>query len=227
MSYIDTLASWFTDHRRTLPQRMAVILVILLAVYTTNDILGFSYYYRMNRKVELLDRLTKIITNEKTDSAGRAEAFSMRNRIAFKEPSYFNLFSFLGRLLGGGPKSANSTATPPIITNTTNIAANVSMRNEFLFFIASSGLFAIVGIILIPMILLSNRRDTIPQRAATAILITLAFAFITFSMYALMDLIPKILKNWAYNYMLNAIFQIGSIALMIILAKRSNKFKTM
>lgn len=221
MSYINTLVTWFTDHRRTFPQRMAIVLITLLAIYTANDLLGFSYYYRMNRKAELLDKLTKIATDEKTDSAGRAEALAIRHRIACKEPSYFTLLSFFGALREG-PKSANSTATPPIITDTTNIAANVSMRNNFLFFVASSGLFAIIGIILIPATLLTNNGNSISQRIATTILIALTFAFISFSMYALMNLIPKMLKNWAYNYILNAIFQVGFIAIMIILAKRSN-----
>lgn len=226
MSYIDTLAAWFTDHRRTMPQRLAIILVIMLAIYTTNDILGFSYYYRMNRKAELLDKLTKIITDAKTDSIGRAEAIAMRHRIACKEPTYFSLLSFLGKLFRVDPKSANNTATPPITTDTTNIAANVSMRNEFLFFVASSGLFAIIGIILIPITLFTNKSDTISQRVANTVIITLTFAFITFSMYALMNLIPKILKSWAYNYILNALFQAGSIAIMVILARQSNRSRS-
>jgi len=220
MPFIDTLTDWFTDPGRTLPQKLAVAVIILFLLYTVNDLLGFSYYYRINKKVENFERLTQIISNEKTDSTSRAQAMALRDVIMCKEPSYFSLLNLFVKLCKS--ISTNKRQVVKTTVTTTNIAANVSMRNEILFFVSSSGIYAIIGVMMIPIILFSRRQPIIP-RIASAIIVILIFGFVTTSLYALTDFIPIILNKWAFNYIVNALIQLSSIIILVAAVKQHSR----
>jgi hypothetical protein len=217
MSFVDSMADWFTDPSRALPKKMVVAVVILLGIMMVNDLLGFAYYYRMNKKVENFERLTKIIGDSGTDSTSRAKAFVLREEVVCKQPDYLVFMNIFGKFCRS--ISAVRKTTVPITETTTKIAANVSIRNEVLFFVSSSGIYVIIGIIAM-MIMLFHKRQPIVQKLAGAVTFFLLFLIVSIAMYYLTNLIPILFSNWSFNYIANILIQIGSIALWIILGKK-------
>lgn len=217
MSVIDDLVAWVTAPQRKLSHVMAATVIAMFSFIAVNDILGFAYYYRVNRKVERFTKLTTIITDKGTDSIGRVEALALRHAVVCKKPFYLDLLNFFQKFCVS--ISTNKRPTVPITTATTNMAANGSMRNEFLFFVASSGVFALLGICFIPILLLS-KQQAVTQRIANTIIVTVLFGFISFAMYALTNLIPRLFANWAYNYILNVLFQVLSMIFLAVTARQ-------
>ncbi|SDF54136.1 hypothetical protein [Chitinophaga filiformis] len=218
MSAFDTLAEWFTKSERTLPQRLITILIIVLCVYLANDLLGFAYYYRVNKKVENFCKLTEIINSEKIDSCGRADAMNLRHTVVMKEPYSFTLFNFLTK--SWGLKSRKKSVTPPRTVTTTKTAANMSIRNDLLFLASASGIFVLLGLVLIPVLMFSSDY-TVSQRIGGVIVALIIFGLVTIALNSLMNLIPTLGNNWNYNYILNATIQITLIIVIIFAITKS------
>lgn len=214
MSIADIVVAFFTAPNRRPSEKVAITIIVLFCLYTTNDLLGFSYYYRMNRKVELIEKLGKIANDSTLDSACRADAAELRHRVAQKEPSYFAWWRSSWDFLTGRLKSKNTNRTPPIIDTTTNIAANASIRNEVLFYASAGGLYAITGMIMFFLLLFRKSRATIFQKLSGSLFLLLTFSIISTTLYTLMDFIPALWNEWAYNYILNSILQLGTIAVI-------------
>lgn len=217
MSFVDSMAEWFTDSSRTLPKKVAMAIIILLGIWAVNDLLGFAYYYRMNKKIDNFEKLTKIISDPTTDSMSRVKAFLLREEVVCKEPDYLVFLNIFGKFCRS--MSAVRKTTVPTTATTTKIAANASIRKEVLFFVSSSGIYVIIGIIT-GVIMLFHDRQTIVQRVAGTIIILLLFLIISIAMYYLTNLIPILFKDWAFNYIANTLIQLGSITLWIILGKK-------
>ncbi|SFO24079.1 hypothetical protein SAMN05428949_4618 [Chitinophaga sp. YR627] len=217
MSAFDSLAEWFTNSGRTLPKKLAVAVIILFGAFTVNDLLGFAYFYRTDKKVESFEKLTKIIVDTTTDATSRVKAELLREEIMCRQPVYFSFLNIFGKFWRS--MSEIKKTTIPRTTTTTKIAANASIRNEFMFFVSSSGIYAIIGVLLVLAHIFVSRQPVI-QRIAAIILMSLLIFFVTTAMYFLTNLIPVLFSDWAYNYMLNAILQAGSIILWLVLGHK-------
>ena len=217
MSAFDSLAEWFTNSGRTLPKKLAVAIIILFGAFTVNDLLGFAYFYRTDKKVESFEKLTKIIVDPTTDATSRTKAEALREEIICRQPVYFSFLNIFGKFWRS--ISAVNKTTVPSTTTTTKIAANVSIRNEFMFFVSSSGIYAIIGVLLVLAQLFGPRQPVI-QKIAGLILTSLLIFFVTTAMYFLTNLIPILFSDWSFNYILNAILQASSILLWVVLGNK-------
>lgn len=189
---------------------------IVFVAFVINDLLGFTYYYCMDKKISHVERLNTMIKDSSTDSLGRRYAWEMREQVVGRRPYYLLFFSFLSESMAS--KSMKQAMNPPKIDTTTNMAATVSIRNDLLFILSSSGLYFILGLIGLPVMIADKKSDlTMPRKVVAGIAMLILFSFIGWFYFWLTDLIPAVWGKWWINYILNIILQFAPfIALGII-----------
>ncbi len=178
------MGAYFTNSEISLLQRILVMVSLWVMVFIVNDTFKFTYYYRMQRKVEYLGQLTDRIVDSNTDSLGKKAAAALREELLAEEPAILQIHLLLRNHLNGAGGSSTST-NPRLTPNATtgNIMAR-SMTVSILFYIkllmSTIGMFLIVGLIIISRIVTNQNgsvyRNLLISTALFAMLVVSAFA---------------------------------------------------
>jgi uncharacterized membrane-anchored protein len=93
------------------------------------------------------------------------------------------------------------------------IVANASGRNDFWFLVSTSGIYIIMAIIMLPVLLFLDKKSSFFKSLATYIIFALVMGFTAWFNYWLFSIVipDNLWGNWIWNYITNAIVQIGLI----------------
>lgn len=211
MSYLDHFSEFLFDERRRLSSKAAVVLFIILAILFVDNILGFSHAYTADKKIEQVQKLNAILKDPTIDSTTKSFALSQRSDIIRRQ----NIINQVLSLFRG--KSNNSikhqTSNPPA-----NAKPNdVSIKNNFWFNTTAGGIYFLCAIIMLPIMLFTDKNTSFPQRLATGITFTIVFVLFGLFFIWMLDFIPQLSKTtWVWNYIINFLIQIGILTLLVI-----------
>ena len=103
MSWIDNIAEYLLSERPKLTSKALLVLFSMFIIYFVNSVLGFSYYYSNEKKLEQVRKLNEMISDEKSDSTARMFAIKLRREIIERQDcirtfiAYWNNITFSSR----------------------------------------------------------------------------------------------------------------------------------
>lgn len=211
MSYIDHITYFLFDENRRLSSKAAVVVFIVLAIFLIDNILGFSYYFSSEKKIEQVQRLTTIIKDATSDSTTKAFAIELRSEIIDRENVVTQSLSFFRNIKWkSSKKHLANIPKNPVKTNESII------KNNFWFHFTAGGLYYLLAVLMIPIMIFTDKTTSFSQRLATGILTAVLFYGFGLLFYWICNLIPQISKStWIWNYILNLIIQIIVIGLLV------------
>ena len=218
MSWNDHITGFLVDEDRRLSSKAALVLFIILGVLFVDNYLGFSYNYNTDRKIEQVLKINSLIKDSACDSTTRIFALNIRSEIIDRKNSVDYLLSlFRGR----SNISIKHQANIPIDSAKKNDPNISSIKNNFWFNISAGGIFYFLAIIMIPVMLLTDKTTSFSQRLATGIASTISFIVCGLFFIWLLGFIPQITTStWIWNYLINFIIQATTIGTLIYLVQK-------
>lgn len=215
MSYIDHFINFLFDEDRRLSSKAAVVVFIVVAIVFVDNILGFSYSFSLDKKIEQVQKLNLILKDSTTDSTTKSFAINLRSQIIERKDIVSQTLSFFRGKSNSVIKhhANNPPATPRAI--------EVSIKNNFWFNISASGIYFLLAIIMIPLMLFADKTTSLSQRLATGIATTVSFILFALFFIWVLGLIPQITNStWIWNYLINFIIQVIIMGLLVHLSQQ-------
>lgn len=206
MNFFDKLTDYVFDEGKKISSKAVLIILALLGVLLIDNLLGFSYSYSLDNKIDHVKNLNSIISDNTSDNVTKANAIALRKKVFERQNVFEKTYEYIADAFQESPTSVNTSST----SNITEIKAN-----NFLFHISSSLSFYLVAIIAFPLILFMDKGSSLPQRLTMSFFLTFVFAGMGIFFYWICSLIPILLPDsWALNYACNAAIQIFVIFIM-------------
>ncbi|MGE7775481.1 hypothetical protein ACQKLP_12200 [Chitinophaga sp. NPDC101104] len=208
MNYYDHFAEWLFSPERSTQQKTIITLIGIAAIFFTNDLLGLSYYYVMQRKTEHFTKLTAIINAPATDSTSKSLAFEIRKEIIEREPYSFFLFDLLK---GNSPSSQDNHQKKPTVPNAMKYAENISIKNQMLFIASSGGIYFISSFITFLMLFFGFKKLLSGYLILIfPLIITIQFAAGS-ALAFFCSFIPNFSNDTGWNYLFNFLLQLSTL----------------
>lgn len=214
MNLFDRITDFVFDERKKISSKAAIIVLSLLGLLLIDNLIGFSYSYLLNNKVEQVQKLNSIISDKSSDKLTIKHAIKLRNETLLRK----NIFEKMNDYFVDISFVNNSKPEKP---NLKEGKINNFTPNKFWFHITSSGLYYFFGILMIPLMLILDKSSSLAQRITMSILLSAMFGGIGVFFFWVCSLIPMILENsWGLNYLVNLFIQ----GFMIFMMFKFNKF---
>jgi hypothetical protein len=203
MSYLDQITEFLFNENRRLSSKAAVVLFIIIGIFFIDNMLGFTFYYNSDKKIEEINKLNYIIKDSTVDQYTKSYAIALRSTIIDRKNVLIKTLSFFQDIL---PKSSVKVQSDKIV-NTEYRIVTIS-RNNFWFHLTSGGVFYIFALLMIPGILFTDKKTSFSQKIATIILASILLWGIGLFFYWIFNFIPLISKSTLlWNYLLNVVLQ--------------------
>ena len=215
MSYIDHITAFLFDEDRRLSSKAAVVVFVILAIVFVDNILGFSYSFSSDKKIEQVQKLNLILKDSTTDSTTKAFALNLRSQIIERKNVVAQTLSFFRGKSNNTIK--HQTNNPPAIPK----AIESSIKNNFWFNVSASGIYFLLAVIMIPLMLFTDKTTSFSQRLATGIATTISFVLFALFFIWVLGLIPQITNStWVWNYIINFLIQIITMGLLVYVGQQ-------
>ena len=214
MIFFDKLTDFVFDERKKISSKAAIIILALLGILLIDNIVGFSYSYLLDNKIEEVQKLNDIITNKSSDNFTINQAIKLRVEILNRKNVIEKINNYLVNV------SNNESFTKTKIEKAQELNIDKNAPNQFWFHFTSGGIYYFLAIIMFPLMLFVEKSSTLIQRITMSILLIAMFSGIGLFFFWLCSLIPIILQDtWILNYAINIIIQ----GLFIYLISKFNK----
>lgn len=218
MEWFDKILNFFVSSTHSFGKKAAFGLIILAGLWFSDWYTGFTKWYRIERKLEQIDKLEKIKKDYTLNDTIKIELYALEKEI-LEERRILDL-DYLP-FLGPENTSTSSDTTYTIPNATKN--PNTNIRNPYLHIVSSSFTFLLMFLTL-PLTIFSTKVSGNTILGLIAVEIILIFLIFIYS-YSF-GLIPIISKdNIWINYILNFILHWLSIILFAVLVTKANKPK--
>ena len=213
MSYIDNITVFLLDGNKKLSTKATVVLFTILAILLVDNIIGFSYHYNTQTKIEEINNINSIINDSLTDKETKSNAIKLRSEIINRKNiiSYTLLFIQNTKWTDDEIKNKKEIIVKENKNfNIEKIDLEIVNTNNFWFHLTSCGFFYILGIFMFPIMIFQDKTSSILQRIATGIFIAIILGLIGLFFYWICSLIPLISDySLTWNYAINIIIQVG------------------
>lgn len=218
MSYIDHITEFLFDEHRRISSKAAVVLFIILSIIFVDNYLGFSFHYNIDKRIEQVEKVNKILSDSLVDSTTKAFALNVRSEIMERKNAVDYLFSFFR---GKSNTVIKHQANKPPDNPKNNDPIIPSIKNNFWFNISAGGLYYLLAILMLPVLIFTDKTTSLPQRVGTGLVAALLFFGLGWFFYWVCTFIPQISDTtWAWNYIVNAIIQIVLVGLLISVSQK-------
>lgn len=219
MIFFDKLTDFVFDERKKISSKAAIIILSLLGLLLIDNLIGFSYSYVLNNKIEQVQKLNTIISDNSSDKPTIKQAIILRNETLLRKNVIESVYDYLVGL------SFNENLSKPNKTNSNEKINHENTPNKFWFQMSSSGIYYFFGILMLPIILFLDKSSSVLQRVTVSILLFAMFSGIGLFFFWICSLIPMVLNNsWGLNYLINIIIQCSIIFLMFKFNKNTQNF---
>ena len=209
MIFFDKLTDFVFDERKKISSKAAIIILSILGLLLTDNLIGFSYSYLLNNKIEEVQKLNSIISDKSSDNLTIKHAVRLRNETLLRKNVLEEINDYLSGL------SFNKNLSEPKKTNFSKKESYDISPNNFWFHVTSSGIYYFFGILMLPLMLFLDKSSSILQRITMSILLSAMFSGMGLFFFWICSLIPMILNNsWFLNYLINFVIQGTIIFLM-------------
>ncbi|PBI88383.1 hypothetical protein BSF41_25110 [Flavobacterium sp. ACN2] len=214
MIFFDKLIDFVFDERKKISSKAAIITLSLLGILLVDNLVGFSYNYKISNKIEQIQKLNLIISDTKADDATKGSMLKLRDEVVNRK----NIIEIFSEYIS----SFSSNKTIINKSRNDNVKVNVIESRNSAFHLTSSILFYFLAIIMIPMMFFLDRTSSFSQRIAMGLILSLMFAGIGIFLFWLCSLIPKIWDgSWIINYIINILIQGSFIYLLFKFAPKA------
>ena len=213
MGYIDSLINLVTDRARPLSSRATYTILIILLVLIADNLIGFSYYYNNDKKLDQLKSISVLLKDTTLPADTRGQLLNMEKEIGSRQNLKDYCFSFLKNISWTSSKNKQST-------NVNNVKLS---RNNFWQVITSGGFFILTILVFVPIIFITDKRTPFLQKIFAMFLIAILMVAAAWFYSWLFSLIPKIGKTWTWNYILNVVLQVLLILMFLYVDKYSKR----
>jgi len=238
MDFFAKIFEYFVNREVKISSKFRMVLFVIIIVYLTDNILGFSFYYNVNQKISRISTINELLKDSTISSEEKNQLDSLRHLVLLHKSFSDRIFLFINGVFNQDKHPSVTTNTSNIklinpsnidliiedtiqnnntaignakaIKTTTNNTINtVSIRNNLLFLISCSWTFLII--ILISPTMLFVVKSKITQKFIS--MFSFIFMFLAFSAfhYWVFGLVPRFGNTWTWNYAFNAIMQIVMI----------------
>jgi len=208
--YIDHITEFLFDENRRLSSKAAVVFFVVMAIILIDNVLGFSYYYSTDKKIEQVQKLNSIIKDTTSDSTTKTFALHLRSEILERENAITQSFSFLRNIKWTSSKKEHTIAAKEIVK-----PKELIIKNDFWSHLTAGGFCYLLAILILPVVVFTDKKTSLPQRIATGILGAVLFFSFGWFFYWLSNFIPQISKTtWLWNYLINLAIQFLLIGLL-------------
>lgn len=217
MTFIDNILNYVTDSKKRLSSRASIIVLFIAGVFLFDNIFGFSEYYNNARQLEQLKSISLLLKDTSIKSDVRTDLLKMQAQTLKRRSIIDKTVDFF--------KSLSFSSKKETITTGNAIVVATNDRSNLWFLLSSSCLYIIIGILLIPVMLITDKTTPILKLIAILIMMVVIFTFGAWFNYWLFDLIlpDKIFGSWTWNYIFNFLLQIGLLLGGMVV---SSKIKT-
>jgi hypothetical protein len=222
MNFIDSITNFLLNKNNRLSTKAIFIIFIIISFFFIDNYIGFSYYFNNQKKIEQIIELDKIISDSTVDKSTILFAKQLRTDVIKRENLINNIYlSFRNDNLINPIKQTKNVTKVIAKNNSPNIS---SIKNIFWFYLSSSGIFYLFGILMFFFLILVDFKTSLIQRLGTGFLFLISFSILGLFITWLMSFIPQILNHdWIFNYLLNMLIQLSIIYLLFIFSKKMNK----
>jgi len=182
--------------------RIILIFVILLAV---NDYLGFTYYYNLGQKINLIEKIEKTKSSKELNPDHKKILIELEEEIINRKHVFTQCNDYLSHLLFSEKQ----------------IKQEAQKERSLLAHILSSSIIWIVLFLIVFVAILVDKDENDSETIWGIVIGLILLVFLAFIFQWALGFLPVIFGNPIYNYILNAIIQIGFTILIIWLF---NKF---
>ncbi|WP_341840757.1 hypothetical protein [Chitinophaga caseinilytica] len=209
MIQAEYLVTYFMDSKKSLSQRIFVLVTLLSLTFWVNDVMQFTHHFRLKNKMEIFKELTRVINEPKMDSASKNEAAALRKELLEGAPLYSEIYSSLFLKLNGGfAKSTNMAKASPrqINMQMTTQSMMFVIQSYFKLIMSTSGIFFFVGLLMISVVVMKSKGDLLDTLAYASVL----FFFLIIAVFAISILILSMSPNGVgveNSYLFNVMIQ--------------------
>lgn len=214
MSVYENIFGFITDRSKRLSTRATVIILTIFCLVLVDNIIGFSHYYNNQRKLDQLKSISVLLDDPFLSIQTKSELLELEKQ-TFKRKNIIDYSIYLINNISWSEKS--------------KIEESVSIkRNDIWFLISTSGLYILVTIIVVPVLLLTDKKTPFSKLLASMIMFAIVMFFTSWFNYWLFDkIIPdRVFGNWTYNYIINFVLQIGLVIGLFFATNTMNKVNT-
>jgi uncharacterized membrane-anchored protein len=201
MAFYDNVLNFITDRTNRMSARATVIIVALVCILLVDNILGFSFYYNKQRQLEQLKSITQLLKDTSITADTRSNLIELEHQTFARRTIVDHFSSFLKKISWTSSRQSQ---------NTINNNANPT-RNDFWFLFSASGFYIIITILVVPVLLFTDKKTPFLKLIATLLIFIFVMLFTSWFNYWLFDkLIPdRLFGSWTWNYVANFLLQIG------------------
>jgi len=246
MEIFSKIFDFFANREIKISSKFRMVLFVIIIIYLTDNILGFSFYYNTNQKINEISIINELLKDSTFSSDEKIQLDSLRHLVLLRKSFSDRISLFVNGIF-------NQDKHPSAITNTSNIKSispsnidltadntiqnnntatgiataaetitnntirTVPIRNNLLFLISCSWSFLLV--ILISPTMLFVVKSKLSQRFIS--MFSFIFIFLASSAfhYWLFGFVPRFGNTWTWNYVFNAIMQIVMLFIYYYITK--------
>lgn len=214
---MESCMDYLMNHQKSVKQRLIVLTLIVGAIFFVNDMLKYSFNYRLQHKVENFERLTKLLNDPLTDMASKQKAAALREELLAAEPLWVHVcVFFFPKLNGGFSKSTNIMANPnKFMPTTINMSMISSIKDYFKLVLSTSGMFLLTGIALAVWVVVKSN-DSLSLTLTRLIIVMVATGIATSATHCVILLWLPSGLSWRGVLAFNAFSQNLLVAIILI-----------
>ena len=205
MDFINSLFHYFTDRSRRVSRKAFLILFVFAFLVLIDNTLSFSYNYNNQKKIELVDGISKVLNDSTISEVERAEFVRLRKEIIFKKTwkdktwDWITHFEF---------KENTDLGEVHIEVNGTD----AQDRSYYWHFFTSTWSVLVIMILLLFAGVFD--KETSLGKTLVILLFVEALLFaVAIGLAKLLSLVPILFDSPVWNYVLN--FIVGGVILLI------------
>ena len=199
MAFYDKIFEFITNRSNSLSAKATIVILTLFTIFIADNIIGFSYYYNKDKQLEQLKSITFLLKESSISSENRKYLINLESETLNRKDIFY-----YSSLLFENISEISSEMSQKTINNKGSV-----IRDNFWFLISTSGIYILVTVLVLPILLLTDRKTPFLKLVATLLIFSLVMVFTSWFNYWLFDkIIPsQIFGSWFFNYILNFILQ--------------------
>lgn len=204
-----------TDSEKTFIKKFYIYLLIILGLYVTDNLIGFSYYQSVSNKLEKTKEINLILKDSCVLSKDELSKLKLlRNDIINHKNIKDNIYSFFSNI--SFKSSRKPIATTPIETKTI-----IERDFDIHFFTSASSILLLM--IAFFFVGLADKNMSFLARIGVITIIELLLYPFTYLFSKLMFLIPVLFDKPLINYILNVILSFLIPFMLFYIPSKLNK----
>lgn len=210
---ITEIISFFKNESVNKISKMFIATVIFFSILFIDNISGFSYYYNIDNKLTQLEKVSKLLENDKLDPKARHKIIAIQNDILDHKTIKDKVFETWSKI--------SFTDSNSEILN--KLDSSVQIRNSTVEFFSLNYFFVLLFVFLPMFWLLKPLVQNFWKNILIIIAVEIFLGILMFSLFLISSLIPTIYNEPIYNYILNFLIITIGLTLNSIRLYRKNQ----